>query len=213
MFRKPKANSCAVWFKIMFLLLDRNMVHVSCFLNLSIYCLFVVQENNYLLLFVFQVGRLDPEHGRVGGHTQDVLDIAWNPFDDNMIASSSEDASVKIWQIPDEGLGKEILSEPLLTLSDCHQRKVHQVLWHPVASNILLSASTDPLIVIWNLETGEAAIEIDCHPDIIYSISWNTNGSLIATTCKDKKIRTIDVRKGEVITVSRTSVLLTLSYS
>lgn len=140
----------------------------------------------------------------MGGHTQDVLDIAWNPFDDNLIASSSEDTTVKIWQIPDEGLGKETITEPLLTLSDSHQRKVHQVLWHPVASNILLSASTDPLIVIWNLEIGEAAKEIDCHPDIIYSVSWNTNGSLIATTCKDKKIRTIDVRKGEVVCVSRT---------
>ena len=161
-------------------------------------------RKNYLLLLVVQFGRLDPEHGKVSGHTQDVLDIAWNPFDDNMIASSSEDTTVKIWEIPDVGLAKENLSEPLLTLSDSHQRKVHQVLWHPVASNILLSASTDPLIVIWNLETGEAVTEINCHPDIIYSVSWNTNGSLIATTCKDKKIRTIDVREGTVVCVSRT---------
>ena len=138
------------------------------------------------------------------GHTQDVLDIAWNPFDYNMIAYSSEDTYVKIWQIPDEGLGREILAEPLVTLSDSHHRKVHQVLWHPVASNILLSASYDPLIIIWNLETAEAAKIIDCHPDIIYSVSWNTNGSLIATTCKDKKIRTIDVRAETVVCVSRT---------
>ena len=140
----------------------------------------------------------------MSGHTQDVLDIAWNPFDDNMIASSSEDATVKIWHIPDEGLGNENLTEYLLELSGAHQRKVHQVLWHPVASNILLSASFDPQIVIWNLESGEAVQEIDCHPDVIYSVSWNANGSLIATTCKDKKIRTIDVRKGKVVCVSRT---------
>ena len=145
---------------------------------------------------------MDPEHGRVGGHKQDVLDIAWNPFHDNMIASSSEDATVKIWEIPDEGLGKEILDKPVLSLEDCHQRKVHQILWHPVAANILLSASFDPLIVIWNLETGEAAIEIDCHPDLIFSVSWNTNGSKLVTSCKDKKIRIIDARKGEVICVS-----------
>lgn len=138
----------------------------------------------------------------MGGHKQDVLDVAWNPFDDNMIASSSEDTTVKIWQIPDQGLGKEILEEPLLSLEGVHQRKVHQILWHPVASNILLSASFDPLIVIWNLESGEAVQEIDCHPDNIFSVSWNSNGSLIATTCKDKKIRVIDVRKGEVIRVS-----------
>lgn len=148
------------------------------------------------------MGRLDPEHGRVGGHKQDVLDVAWNPFDDNMIASSSEDATVKIWQIPDEGLGKKSLDEPLLSLEGGHQRKINQILWHPVASNILASCSYDPSIIIWNLETGEAAVEIDCHPDLIFSMDWNTNGSLIATTCKDKKIRVINARNGEVKKVS-----------
>lgn len=138
----------------------------------------------------------------MGGHKQDVLDVAWNPFDDNMIASSSEDTTVKIWNIPDQGLGKEILTEPLLSLEGPHQRKVHQILWHPVAANILLSASFDPQIVIWNLESGEVVQEIDCHPDLIFSVSWNSNGSLIATTCKDKKIRIIDARKGEVVRVS-----------
>ena len=118
-----------------------------------------------------------------------------------MIASCSEDTTVKIWQIPDDGLGKTNLTEPLLTLEGLHQRKVHQILWHPTASNILLSASYDPLIVIWNLESGEAVVEIDCHPDLIYSVDWNTNGSLIATTCKDKKIRVIDARKGTVVKV------------
>lgn len=152
----------------------------------------------FLVLRHDEVGRLDPEHGRVGGHKQDVLDVAWNPFDDNMIASSSEDATVKIWQIPDEGLGKKSLDEPLLSLEGGHQRKINQILWHPVASNILASCSYDPLIIIWNLETGEAAVEIDCHPDLIFSMDWNTNGSLIATTCKDKKIRVINARNGEV---------------
>lgn len=118
-----------------------------------------------------------------------------------MIASCSEDTTVKIWQIPDDGLGKTNLTEPLLTLEGLHQRKVHQILWHPTASNILLSASYDPLIVIWNLESGEHVVEIDCHPDLIYSVDWNTNGSLIATTCKDKKIRVIDARKGTVVKV------------
>ncbi|XP_058970924.1 coronin-1C-like [Pocillopora verrucosa] len=154
----------------------------------------------FLVLRHDEVGRLDPEHGRVAGHTQDVLDVAWNPFDDNMVASSSEDTTVKIWQIEDEGLGKVDKCEPLLSLEGfSHQRKVHQILWHPVASNVLLSASFDPKIVIWNLDSGEAAIEIDCHPDLIQSVSWNSNGSRIVTSCKDKKIRIIDVRKNEVV--------------
>lgn len=60
----------------------------------------------------------------------------------------------------------------------------------------------DNLIFIWNVGTSEAMITLDMHPDVIYSVCWNRNGSLICTSCKDKSVRIIDPRKEEVIAVS-----------
>lgn len=76
-------------------------------------------------------------------------------------------------------------------------------MWHPSAENVLASVGYDHKIIIWNTSTSEQLCMLDqFHPDIIYSISWNYNGSLIATTCKDKKIRVIDPRKNELVSVS-----------
>lgn len=50
--------------------------------------------------------------------------------------------------------------------------------------------------------TGEPLISMDDHPDLIYSISWNRNGSLFCTTCKDRRLRVCDPRKREVVAVS-----------
>lgn len=70
----------------------------------------------------------------------------------------------------------------------------------------------DNQIIIWNVGTGEAMINLeDMHPDVIFSVSWSRNGSLICTACKDKKIRVIDPRKQKIVTVSeniRTSGVL-----
>lgn len=44
----------------------------------------------------FQVGRINPDHPLVGGHKGPVLDIAWCPHNDNVIASGSEDCVVKV---------------------------------------------------------------------------------------------------------------------
>ena len=132
--------------------------------------------------------------------------MAWCPFNDNVIASSSEDTTVKIWQIPDGGL-EENLTKPLCTLEH-HQRRVGIIAWHPVANNILLSASHDNLLLVWNLESQSVITEITCHPDVIFSVSWNHNGSLIATTCKDKQLRIIDPRTGEVKQVTGQKILL-----
>lgn len=100
------------------------------------------------------------------------------------------------------------MTEPVVDLVH-HQRRVGLVLWHPTANNILLSAGSDNVIVIWNVGCGEALITIDSvHPDLIYSCSFNWDGSLLLTTCKDKKIRIINPRDGEVFEVSANSSIL-----
>lgn len=59
------------------------------------------------------------------------------------------------------------------------------------------------MIIIWNVGTGEVLLSLDdMHPDIIHSVCWNSNGSLLATTCKDKTLRIVDPRKGQVVAVS-----------
>lgn len=66
-----------------------------------------------------------------------------------------------------------------------------------------LLAGCDNAIIIWNVGTGEALINLDdMHSDMIYNVSWNRNGSLICTASKDKKVRVIDPRKQEIVAVS-----------
>uniref|UniRef100_A0A3B4B1D0 Coronin n=1 Tax=Periophthalmus magnuspinnatus TaxID=409849 RepID=A0A3B4B1D0_9GOBI len=162
----------------------------------------------FLVIPLHRTGRIDSSHPTVCGHKGPVLDIAWCPHNDNIIASSSDDCSIKIWEIPENGLHSH-LEEPLLEL-DYHSKKVGIISWHPVASNILLSAGCDNLIVIWNLDTQEAQIELDMHPDLIYNVCWNFNGSLICTACKDKTVRVIDPRENKIIADNMEEPLATL---
>ncbi|CAJ0947290.1 unnamed protein product, partial [Ranitomeya imitator] len=143
-------------------------------------------------------GRIDKSYPTVCGHTGPVLDIDWCPHNDNVIASGSEDCTVMVWQIPDSGLTIP-LTDPVVVLEG-HSKRVGIVTWHPTARNVLLSAGCDNVIIIWNVGTGEALSSLeDMHYDMIYSASWNRNGSLICTTSKDKKLRVIDPRKMELV--------------
>lgn len=68
---------------------------------------------------------------------------------------------------------------------------------------LCLFLGCDNAIIIWNVGTGEALINLDdMHSDMIYNVSWNRNGSLICTASKDKKVRVIDPRKQEIVAVS-----------
>ncbi|KAM8999678.1 coronin-6 isoform 1-T1 [Sarcophilus harrisii] len=152
----------------------------------------------FMVLPLAKTGRVDKNHPTVNGHTGPVLDIDWCPHNDSVIASASEDTTVMVWQIPDYTPVRNI-TEPIVTLEG-HSKRVGILSWHPTARNVLLSAGGDNVIIIWNVGTGEMLLSLDdTHPDVIHSVCWNTNGSLLCTTCKDKTLRVIDPRKGQVV--------------
>ncbi|XP_028131173.2 coronin-2B isoform X2 [Diabrotica virgifera virgifera] len=152
----------------------------------------------FIVIPINCTGRLDFNASKVTGHSGPILDIKWNPFNDNVIASCSDDCTIKLWHIPDEGLSVH-LTDWLVELQG-HKRRVGYIEWHPTAENILFSAGFDYLVIVWDIEKGEAINVIDCHHDAIHSMSLNRDGSLLATTCKDKKLRIIEPRSGIVKT-------------
>ncbi|KAL2297379.1 hypothetical protein Nmel_016680, partial [Mimus melanotis] len=152
----------------------------------------------FIVLPLAKTGRVDKNHPLVTGHTAPVLDIDWCPHNDNVIASASEDTTVMVWQIPDYVPVRNI-TEPVVTLEG-HSKRVSIISWHPTARNVLLSAGCDNLVILWNVGTGEMLLALDdMHTDLIYNVGWNRNGSLLVTTCKDKKVRVIDPRKQQII--------------
>ncbi|KAL7717270.1 Coronin [Entamoeba marina] len=130
------------------------------------------------------------------GHKATVLDLDYNPFNDDLIASSSEDCLVRIWGIP-EGCPGSTNNTPLQTLTG-HRRKVGTVNFHPCASNVLATTSADSTLKLWDVEQGEEMFSCEGFTDIVNSCCWNKDGSEIVTSCKDKKMRIFDPRTNTV---------------
>jgi coronin-1B/1C/6 len=158
------------------------------------------------------VGRLDrPGRFEEGplfqGHTGAVLDMDFNPFDDSMFASASEDTTIKIWSIPDdfEPTDESGMAKPGPDITDSlvdligHKKKVTLVRYHPTASNILASTAADGTVKVWDVEKSEAVSSFDDMPDLAQDIVWDYRGDQYATSCKDKLIRFVDGRTSSVV--------------
>uniref|UniRef100_A0A672V4Y2 Coronin n=1 Tax=Strigops habroptila TaxID=2489341 RepID=A0A672V4Y2_STRHB len=152
----------------------------------------------FLVLPLHKTGRIDKSYPTVCGHTGPVLDIDWCPHNDHVIASGSEDCTVMVWQIPENGLSQP-LTEPVVVLEG-HSKRVGIITWHPTARNVLLSAGCDNVVLIWNVGTAEELYRLEgLHPDLIYSVSWSRDGARFCTACKDKSVRVIDPRRSTVV--------------
>ncbi|KAM4537343.1 coronin-2B-like [Odontesthes bonariensis] len=166
----------------------------------------------FLVLPVHHTGRVDPQHPRVCGHSARVLDVKWNPFDDHCIASCSEDCTVKIWDIPVCGVRQNITKARKTLIA--HSRRVAIIEWHPTAEHMLLSSAYDYKVLLWDVSQAGAVIR---HPvrvvlmpvhhrypseALLLSVTFNSDGSRLAVTSKDRRVRVLDPRAGKILQVS-----------
>ncbi|CAD8043058.1 unnamed protein product [Paramecium primaurelia] len=126
----------------------------------------------------------------IKGHQGTILDLDWYPFDDEYLATSSQDQNICVWKIND--LTTDI-TEPLTTLSG-HDKKVNLIQWNPTSAWVLGSASHDQTVKVWDVQAGAARNTINANA-LPYSIDWNLNGSLIGSSWNDKKLKIIDPRQ------------------
>ncbi|KAJ9472042.1 Coronin-A [Diplonema papillatum] len=131
----------------------------------------------------------------IAGHSAGVIDWTFHPYNPDLLVTGSEDCTIKVWQVPEGGLTSD-LTEAAVTHTG-HGKKVGILSWHPSANHVLASASLDHTVKLWDVENGLRAT-ISCHTEQIASVNWNLDGSMINTTSKDKKLRIIDPRSGEV---------------
>lgn len=143
-----------------------------------------------------EVGRKEQSLPFLHAHADFVSDLDFSPSDGRLLTTCSFDCSIKLWQIPEEGI-KETLSAPLCTLPQ-QPGRVENVLFHPAASEVLAS-SCGKSVTIWDLQKQQLNYNLENHRDLVQSFCWKGDGSLLVTSSKDKKVRILDPRGNSVV--------------
>uniref|UniRef100_A0A671YCA1 Coronin n=1 Tax=Sparus aurata TaxID=8175 RepID=A0A671YCA1_SPAAU len=140
-----------------------------------------------------QPGRLPDTSMPTIQNSVNVVDFSWDPFDTHQLAVAGDDAKIRVWQVPEGGL-TETLTEPEVILQG-HTEKIYSIKYHPLASGLLVSSSYDLTVRLWDVDSGEEVKILSGHQDQIFGMAWSPDGKLLATVCKDGKVRIYDPRK------------------
>jgi coronin-1B/1C/6 len=141
----------------------------------------------------------------IKGHSGAILDMEWSPFDESLLATGSEDSTIKLWSIPDDweptnskGLGKKgtDFSDAMVDLTG-HAKKVTLMRFHPTAGNTLLSTSADHTVKVWDVEGQQEVSSFGDFANLPQDIVWDVRGDIYGMSCKDKALRIVDPRIGK----------------
>lgn len=136
-------------------------------------------------------GRIRKDAPMLHCHSEKVTDFDFSCFDDGLLATGSQDCTVKLWRLP-EGDLNENLSNPVLVLP-VHNRRVENVVFHPAADQVL-STSSGTSATVWDISTNQSLWDYSSHGYQVLNMSWKGDGSLLATIARDKLIRVLDPR-------------------
>eukprot|EP00802_Teleaulax_amphioxeia_P011476 Tamp_11508.p1 GENE.Tamp_11508~~Tamp_11508.p1 ORF type:complete len:534 (+),score=136.96 Tamp_11508:23-1624(+) len=135
------------------------------------------------------------------GHSMPVQDLDFSPFHETVIATASEDSTVRVWNFegkldPQTPLA-ENQNEDCSSLLKGHAKKVTLVRWNPVASHMLLTGAFDNTVRVWDASSGTEAHSVTLD-DSAQHLAWAYNGACFAVACKDKKLNLCDPRANGV---------------
>ena len=130
---------------------------------------------------------------QIRGHAGPINDFEFSPFNDSLLATASDDASIKLWIIPEEGVTQDIVDSD----GDLkgHLKKVIFTKFHPSADFTIASASSDMTVRLWDVQQQKCVSVIEESKGQALGLEWSHNGSLLASITKDKTAYIFDPRK------------------
>lgn len=72
--------------------------------------------------------------------------------------------------------------------------------FHPLAENILITFDAGKQIKFFDVNSGDEKLTLpDVHKQLVTNLSWNQDGSQVASSCKDKTLRIFDPRANSCV--------------
>ncbi|XP_017785327.1 PREDICTED: WD repeat-containing protein 59 isoform X2 [Nicrophorus vespilloides] len=144
----------------------------------------VISSNQRLEVLTWRSGELTQTHS-LRAHTRVITDLNWHRTDPHLLASSSVDTFIHLWDLRDS-------RRPTSSLSAIAEAS--QVRWNYVNPHILATAH-DGDIKLWDNRKGTAPVlYLSAHLAKIHGLDWNPNiESQLATSSQDNTVKFFDI--------------------
>ncbi|KAI9146257.1 WD40-repeat-containing domain protein [Paraphysoderma sedebokerense] len=133
----------------------------------------------------------------IKGHSDKVHTLSWS-IDGRYLASGSVDKTARIWSV-ERGFSSRDSTE-----LRGHTDSVEQVVWHPIESHRLGTASGDAKVKFWDTRTSKTLHTVSTGNTGNINMTWCQDGNYVAVGSKANTLSIIDTRTYQMVLSSPT---------
>lgn len=123
------------------------------------------------------------------GHTKGVSEIVYSPINSNILASCSDDLTVRLWNIK---------TNKCIKIFKKHTYHI-TTLKFVQKGNILISGSSDETITIWDITSNKILTTLAAHSDPVLSIALTPDDTIIISASYDGLMRLFDLETSQCL--------------
>ncbi|OUL20632.1 hypothetical protein BV372_32705 [Nostoc sp. T09] len=137
----------------------------------------------------------------IQGRNNWIKAIAYHPIFPDMIATGSEDRTVRLWT-----------SDGKCRILYGHTDLIFSVDFTPDGQTIA-SASADRTIRLWDVATGQCTKILHGHTGMVTGVAFSPDGRLLASSCYDNQIRLWDTFTGQLLETLPVHLGMSIAFS
>ncbi|KAK2963213.1 putative WD repeat protein 17 [Blattamonas nauphoetae] len=123
-------------------------------------------------------------------HQARVYNVAFSPLVPGLLASGSDDQTIKVWDVPNCVPSSKGTNEQNHITLYGHEKNVRALRWSPEFPHILFSGSWDSTIRVWNVKQGSCISVVRDHHADVYGLAVHPLRPFTFVSCsRDTSLR------------------------
>lgn len=124
------------------------------------------------------------------GHTKVVEDVDWHCKDPHMIASVSDDLTIRLWDTRDPQKAIHIVESG-------HTKDINSVSFNPINEFLFATGSSDSTVALWDIRNLKSRTQtLSGHTDEVFMVDWAPfNESILASCSADRRVGIWDLSR------------------
>jgi len=131
----------------------------------------------------YEFKRFEQDVKLIKGHAGQITDVKFSPFAKQLLCSTSEDATAKLWILKNpKGIDEHLFKEDASLLG--HNKKVLSVEWHHIVNSMCATSSMDNTVRVWDVEKQKNTFSFTKVSNMATCLKWSPKGNQLAVNSR-----------------------------